>query len=234
MELIHGAHPLGVALSQVVVHRHQVDALAGQRIQEDGQRGYQRLAFARRHLGDLALVQHHAAEELHVVVDHVPLQIVAAGEPVGGVYGLVALDGDEILLGGQVAVEIVGRHHHGLVLCEAAGRILHDGERLGQDLVQLLLDLLVDALDGLVHLLRIVLLVVQRDVVALELGLQIDDVGFVAGDGVGDALHQSGRAGAQFVVRKGFDRGIDRLDLLHIGLNLLAVLVGFRAENHLQ
>ena len=211
-----------------------MDALAGQCVQEDGQRGHQRLALARRHLGDLALVQHHAAEELHVVVDHVPLQVVAAGQPVSSVDGLVALDGHEILLGGQVAVEVVRRHDHRVVLGEAARRVLHDGESLGQNLVQLLLDLLVDALHGLVHLLRVGLLVGERDVVALEFGLQVDDVGLVAGDGVGDPLHEGGRTGAQLVVRKGFDRGVDRLDLLHVGLNLLAVLVGFRAENHFQ
>ena len=41
-------------------------ALAGQRVQIRGQRRDQRLAFAGAHLGDLALVQHHAADQLHV------------------------------------------------------------------------------------------------------------------------------------------------------------------------
>ena len=40
--------------------------LAGERVEVDGQRGDQRLAFAGLHLGDLALVQHHAADQLHV------------------------------------------------------------------------------------------------------------------------------------------------------------------------
>ena len=44
--------------------------MAGQRIQVAGQRGHQRLAFAGLHLGDLALVQHHAADQLHVEVAH--------------------------------------------------------------------------------------------------------------------------------------------------------------------
>ena len=40
--------------------------LPGQRIEIDGQRGDQRLAFAGLHLGDAALMQHHAADQLHV------------------------------------------------------------------------------------------------------------------------------------------------------------------------
>ena len=64
------AHPLGVALGQVVVHRHHVDPVPRQRIQIAGQRGHQRLAFAGFHLGDFALVQHHAADKLHVKMAH--------------------------------------------------------------------------------------------------------------------------------------------------------------------
>jgi hypothetical protein len=69
-KLVDLAHPLGVALGQVVVHRDHVHAVAGQRVQIAGQRGHQRLAFAGLHLGDLALVQHHAADQLHVEVAH--------------------------------------------------------------------------------------------------------------------------------------------------------------------
>ena len=43
-----------------------MDAFAGQRIQIDGQGGDQGLAFAGLHLGDVAVVQDHAADQLHV------------------------------------------------------------------------------------------------------------------------------------------------------------------------
>ena len=59
-------HPLGVAAGQVVVDGDDVDALAGQRVEIDGERGDQGLAFAGLHLGDGALVQHHAADQLDV------------------------------------------------------------------------------------------------------------------------------------------------------------------------
>ncbi len=65
-ELVDLPHPLGVAARQVVVHGHDMHALAGQRVQIDRQSGDQRLALAGLHLGDLAVVQHHAADQLHV------------------------------------------------------------------------------------------------------------------------------------------------------------------------
>ncbi len=82
-EVVQLAHPLGVACGQVVVDRDQVHALAFERVEVDGQRGDERLAFARLHLGDGALVQHHAADELHVVVphlEHAPAGLAADGK----------------------------------------------------------------------------------------------------------------------------------------------------------
>ncbi len=71
-------HPCRVALGQVVVHRHELDVFARQRVQVERQGRHQRLAFARLHLGDLALVQDDAAQKLHVERHHVPRQRVAA------------------------------------------------------------------------------------------------------------------------------------------------------------
>ena len=70
-EAVDAAHPLRVAAGEVVVDGDDVDALALERVQVGGQRRDQRLAFAGLHLGDLALVQHGAADELDVEVPHV-------------------------------------------------------------------------------------------------------------------------------------------------------------------
>ena len=45
-------------------------ALAGNSVEIAGQRGDEGLAFAGLHLGDVALVQRHGANELHVKVAH--------------------------------------------------------------------------------------------------------------------------------------------------------------------
>ena len=70
-EAVDLAHPLRVAAGEVVVDGDDVDAFAFERVQIGGQRRDERLAFAGLHLGDLALVQHGAADELHVEVPHV-------------------------------------------------------------------------------------------------------------------------------------------------------------------
>ncbi len=65
-EAVDLAHPFGVALGEIIVDGDDMDALAGERVEIDRKGGDQRLAFAGLHLGDVALVQHHAADQLHV------------------------------------------------------------------------------------------------------------------------------------------------------------------------
>ena len=69
-ERVQLAHPLGVALGQVVVDRDHVHAVPGKCVEIHRKGGDQRLAFAGLHLGDLALVQNHAADKLHVEMPH--------------------------------------------------------------------------------------------------------------------------------------------------------------------
>ena len=65
------AHPLAVALGQVVVDGDHVDALARQGVEVGGQGGHQGLALARLHLRDRPAVEGEAADELDVEVPHV-------------------------------------------------------------------------------------------------------------------------------------------------------------------
>ena len=64
------AHPVRVAAGQVVVDRDDVHALARERVEHDRERAGERLALAGAHLGDLAVVQDHAADQLDVEVAH--------------------------------------------------------------------------------------------------------------------------------------------------------------------
>src|SRR3546814_3956002 len=64
------AHLHGVAAGQVVVDRDHVHALAFERVEVDGQGGGQGLALAGAHLGDLAHVLDHAADQLDIEMAH--------------------------------------------------------------------------------------------------------------------------------------------------------------------
>ncbi len=67
-EVVHRLHPHRVASRQVVVNGDEVDALAAERVEEDGGGTGEGLAFAGLHLGDRAGVKNHASDQLHVVV----------------------------------------------------------------------------------------------------------------------------------------------------------------------
>ena len=69
-KIVEPPHPLGVTTGQVVVDGDHVHALAGQGIQIDRQGGHKGLALAGFHFGDLALVQHRAADDLYIEVAH--------------------------------------------------------------------------------------------------------------------------------------------------------------------
>jgi hypothetical protein len=63
-------HPGGVSPGQVVVHGDQLSTPAGKGIQVQGHCRGKSLSFARLHLGDLALVEDNAPDELHVEGPH--------------------------------------------------------------------------------------------------------------------------------------------------------------------
>jgi len=65
------AHPFCVAPREIIVHRDDVNAAPGQRIQYRRKRGNERFSFARLHFRDFAFVQNDAADELHVEMPHV-------------------------------------------------------------------------------------------------------------------------------------------------------------------
>ena len=69
-KVVQASHPGRITRGQVIVHRHHVHALAGQCVQVHGQGAGQGLAFAGAHFGDLAVMQSHAAEHLHVEMAH--------------------------------------------------------------------------------------------------------------------------------------------------------------------
>ena len=69
-EAVHLAHPLGVALGQVVVDGDEVGAVAGEPVEVHRHGGDERLALAGLHLGDVAVVEDDAAQHLDVEGPH--------------------------------------------------------------------------------------------------------------------------------------------------------------------
>ena len=226
VEHIERAHPLGVTLGEVVVDSDHMDSLAGEGVEEDRERSDEGLALAGGHLGDLALMEDGSADQLDIVVDHVPGDLVAAGDPVVLIDGGVALDVDEIVLDAEVTVELRGGNLYELVLRETARRGLHDGESLREDLVEALLDGLVLVLDEFVRLSGELFLLGHGEV-ALQCLADLLDAGLEGGLDLAEPLLQAGRAGAELVVTQfinavifGKDLIQNRPDKLHIPIRL--------------
>ncbi len=78
-EAVDLAHPLAVALGQVIIDGDNMDALAGQRVEIGGKGGYQGLAFTGLHLRDAALVEHDAAHQLHPVGTQAQYTVISGG-----------------------------------------------------------------------------------------------------------------------------------------------------------
>ena len=68
--LVDRPHPVGVTTREVVVDRDQVAGPVRQRVERQRQSGHEGLALAGPHLRDLALMEHVAAHQLHVIVPH--------------------------------------------------------------------------------------------------------------------------------------------------------------------
>ena len=110
-ELIDLSHPLGVALGEIIVDGDDMHAQSGERVEIDRERGDQRLAFAGLHLGDLAVVQDHAADQLHVemaLTDGALGGFAHGGE--GRHQNVV-----ECLAVGQLLLEVAGAGAQGLI-----------------------------------------------------------------------------------------------------------------------
>ena len=144
VELEEHPHPFRVTLGQVVVDRHHMDALPGQRVEVNRQGFDQGLTFPGAHFGNLALMQHDTADKLHIVMHHVPSNQVAPGHPLVLVIGLVAANRHIVAGCGQIAVPRHRRHFHFGIVLETLGRGLHHRERFGKNLVQDILGLVVN------------------------------------------------------------------------------------------
>ena len=234
VEHIERAHPLGVSFREVVVDGDHMDAFARQGIEEHRKRRHEGLAFTGGHLGDLALMQDDAADQLHVVMDHVPGDHVAAGHPAVAPDGIVAVDVHEVVVGAQVAVEFGGLHADAFVLLEAARRRFHDGERLRKHLVEYFFNFLVDGLHQLVEFRGQLLF--PRDF-HLRIGELLADLRhflFLRRRVGANLVAQGGTLGAQIVVAELVEAVVGRQYQFQGGIDLLDVAFRLGTEQFLQ
>ena len=138
VEHIQRPHPLRVTFGKVVVHGHHVHTFVRQSVEEDWQSSYQRLTFTRGHLGNLTLMQYHAAYQLHVIVHHIPNHFVAACSPRVVIDSFIAVYFYKIktCVGCQIAVHLRSGYDHGFVLSEATSSTFHHSESIRQNIHQ--------------------------------------------------------------------------------------------------
>ncbi len=136
VEHIKRPHPLGVTFRKVVVHGYHMYAIARQSIQEYRERSDQSLTLTGSHLGDFTLMQHDTADQLHIVVYHVPNNLVTTGHPVIGINSFVAFDMYKIMVYRQAPVKIICRNLDSFILAESTRRLFHHGENFGKRFVE--------------------------------------------------------------------------------------------------
>ena len=211
------SHPLRVTLREVVVDRHHMYAFAGKGVEKDGQCSYERLSFTGSHFGNLSFVQHDTAEELDVVVHHVPFHLVASGYPMVLIDRLVAFDAYEVMAGRQVTIEIRRCDRNLFVLHETTRRILDDGKGFGQHLFQHFFILIGNLLFDFIYF--------RPDRFAFFQFFFVDsltqffDAFFLFAHVIPYALADVCRTGAQFIVRERFNGRVSRLDLIYVRRN---------------
>jgi len=81
-KFIDRAHPFAVARGEIVVHRDDVNAPTGKRIEKNRQGADERLAFAGGHFRNLAGMQRVTADQLDVKRHHFPPERMPAHDDV--------------------------------------------------------------------------------------------------------------------------------------------------------
>ena len=243
MEHVQRAHPLGVTLGQVVVHGNHMHAFAGQGIQEHRKRSNQGFTFTGGHfrnhaalflVGFYATVKDDTADELDIVMHHVPGNLIAAGHPVVVPDGFIALNLHEVAaLGGQEFVELACRHFHAFVLRQTAGGALHNGEGLRQELVQDVLDGGILVLDEFVALRCQRLLFFHGDVF-LHLQFNFCDTVLEGLFHRSDLVLQRLAVGTELIIGKLVNLRVDGKNLIQYGTDCFHVPVTLAAEDFLK
>ncbi len=172
------------------------------------------------------MVEHYAADQLHVVMHHIPFDFVTSGKPAVFPNGFVALYGDEFTsLGSEVAVHFGGGNLHCIIGGETCGCFAHGGEHDGKVGVQLLLEDVEDVFLMFVDFVPQRLALVEGEVFNLGtyFGRSVA-VGFDCGVDFSAYLVDFS---TQFVVGEAFERRAYRIDFVYYRLDFFEVALRF-------
>ena len=229
VEHIKRTHPLGVTFGQIVIDCHHMHAVSGQGIEEYRQGGYQRLTFTCRHFGDFTFMQYHTAEQLYVIMYHIPYGIVSSCHPMVLVDGFVTFNAYEIFGCGKMAVKFGSCNHHFLIFGKTFGGFLHNGESDGQHFIKGLFINLQYFFFDLVNLVEELFTLFQLCI--FNAGFQFFHFGALFVGRVMDISFQFFSLGAQGVIVEFGNFGVSSFDFLHPRLYFFHVACGFVAEN---
>ena len=135
-------------------------------------------------------MQYHTAEQLDVVMYHIPCHLVAACHPVIVIDGFLAVYLNEVVacIGCHVAIALGGGHFYRLALRKTTCGGFYYCKRLRQQLHQddfvLLLDLFLQIVNLLIDFFAFVYLQ------CLYRGAQLGNLCFLGGYGRGNLVHQ--------------------------------------------
>ena len=234
MEQIQHAHPLGVTLGQIVVHGHHMHTLAGQCIQINRQRGHQGFTLTGRHLRNLALMQHRTANQLNIVMAHVPSDFVSSCHPMVLVHSLVTLNRNTVEFCRQVTVKIVCSHPNLSIFLKTLGSLLHDGKSLRKQLIQNIFRHLINGILLLLNALVQFLFLFNRHIIfRLQTIVHGLDFSLFLPDDLLYPLFKLHCFGTQLIVGKLGNAAVCRPYLLQNRPEFLHILIGLRTEKFL-
>ena len=199
MEHIKRSHPFGVTFGEVVIDSDHMYSLASQCIKEYRKGCYEGFSLSCRHLGNLALVEDDTADELDIIMDHVPCDFIASGHPVVLPEGIVSVNRDKILGCTEGAVEVCRAYLYHLILLETASGGFHDCKSLRKNLLKDFFYDFVNFFDKFVRLGCKRLLPVERNV-GLKFCLDFCNSGFVLSNAFPDHCLEAVTFCAEFVV----------------------------------
>ncbi len=159
VKLKYRPHPFRVAFRQIIVDGHNVNPPSCKGIQKHGKRRYQGFPFSRGHFRDFPLVEDHPSDQLNIVMNHVPNDLISSRHPLIVPNGFITVDNNAVSRSSQITVIIQRSDHHLRRIEKPAGSLLDnrkcDGKYLIQGIFNLLGDHLLQFVNPFVELLTV-------------------------------------------------------------------------------